>query len=516
MANGTTAIDRLVSSLTDRLQCELLTYRPASPSSVRAGPQRYLFPTGPFALGICHPGDQIHLVCLTDNSPNIFWEYIAEKLDREDLPKHDCVISRLGDEATVWLRYCSIPPHFDLATVEAYGFPKYPESPYVPNPVRQNLALLHDTRYLLDRLQEVLDSFRHDYNALRRWAEAAGIFSKAFGTLDAESLVWLLFNAKAATAESSVEIQSTFSASIQSFANQHSARNMCTPSKRRTYDPPMYLAASSRATIESEINQLFQNPDLISFSQEQHYQRFCNSFHTFILVSAECWVVDRQRGTFSSRLIHEILNLARHLQDVGIEPKHFRFWPHAFKPSEDEWLYVIGFNRPQPDYPSPCFTTFPTLKAALQEFISNLHIDLDSTLGMATLSICSNEEALALLSKHVLPGPSPTDLCPTCRSPPPPSSPPASTSNSSKKFPPASQVISRLRWDPAHTPFEYEVGYLDRFEGLMWLPLEQWGKATEEEDFIPEHRIRVFRTVGKGDERVVVWNREERVCELDG
>jgi uncharacterized protein (UPF0248 family) len=68
-----------------------------------------------------------------------------------------------------------------------------------------------------------------------------------------------------------------------------------------------------------------------------------------------------------------------------------------------------------------------------------------------------------------------------------------------------------MRWDPAHRPFDYEVGYQDRFEeALMWVPLEQWGRATEEEDFIPEHRIRVFRRVGGS----VVWDREGRVCTL--
>jgi uncharacterized protein (UPF0248 family) len=45
---------------------------------------------------------------------------------------------------------------------------------------------------------------------------------------------------------------------------------------------------------------------------------------------------------------------------------------------------------------------------------------------------------------------------------------------------------------------------------LMWVPLELWGKATEDEDFIPEHRIRVLRRVGGS----VVWDREGRVCTL--
>ena len=74
------------------------------------------------------------------------------------------------------------------------------------------------------------------------------------------------------------------------------------------------------------------------------------------------------------------------------------------------------------------------------------------------------------------------------------------------KQPSASHVLSRLRWDPAYVNESYEVGYLDRFEGIRWLPLELWGKATEDEDFIPEHRIRVFRKIGVG-KKGVVWER---------
>jgi hypothetical protein len=62
--------------------------------------------------------------------------------------------------------------------------------------------------------------------------------------------------------------------------------------------------------------------------------------------------------------------------------------------------------------------------------------------------------------------------------------------------------------------YDYEVGYLDRFEGLMWLPLEQWGKETEDEEFIPEHRIRILRRIEKQGVSSVVWDREKRICQL--
>jgi uncharacterized protein (UPF0248 family) len=497
MAGNTAIIHDLVSSLAKRLECELLTYNPANSPSARPGPQRYIFPTGPHALGLSHAGDEAHIVCLTDNSSNTFWEYIAEKLDREDLPKHDCIISRPGDEATVWLHYCSIPPYFDLATVGAYGFPKHPGSTFVPQVVRNNLALLQDTWHLLDRLGEDIDAFRHDCNILRRWAEAAGIFFDAFGTLDAESLVWMLFNAKSVNKNNSIGTESANSPGIQSFLEYCSVQIVLTPSGRLVHVPPPHIAANGHATVQSEIDQLSQNPDSISLSSEQHYQRFCKNFQTTILVSAECWAADRQRETFHSQLLNQIT----HLADLGFEPLDLRFWPHAFKPSRDEWLYAIGVNR------SP---------TTLQTSLSIPHLlDLDSSLGTATLTICSRETALSLPSEHPTPDPppSPSQLCDTCASPTlsPTSSSTPTPPASKRSFPPAAQVLSRMRWDPAHRPFDYEVGYQDRFEeALMWVPLEQWGRATEEEDFIPEHRIRVFRRVGGS----VVWDREGRVCTL--
>lgn len=77
------------------------------------------------------------------------------------------------------------------------------------------------------------------------------------------------------------------------------------------------------------------------------------------------------------------------------------------------------------------------------------------------------------------------------------------------KFRDARGAINRLRHDTAHSGIEYDVGYLDRFEGMRWMALENWGgKGTEEEDFIPEHRVRqIVRPV----DGVVVWDREERV-----
>lgn len=73
----------------------------------------------------------------------------------------------------------------------------------------------------------------------------------------------------------------------------------------------------------------------------------------------------------------------------------------------------------------------------------------------------------------------------------------------------AQSAISRLRTDPMHRSVLYKVGYRDRFlEDLQWLPLEQWGKATEDEDFIPLSRVYQLR---RCDNEGVVWDRTAKI-----
>ena len=69
--------------------------------------------------------------------------------------------------------------------------------------------------------------------------------------------------------------------------------------------------------------------------------------------------------------------------------------------------------------------------------------------------------------------------------------------------------MNRLRWDPSHQAIEYEIGYVDRFEkDLIWKRLEEWESVTEEEEFVPEHRIRQMR---RKDDHFVVWDRGARL-----
>ncbi|KAK1816133.1 hypothetical protein LTR12_009473 [Friedmanniomyces endolithicus] len=117
---------------------------------------------------------------------------------------------------------------------------------------------------------------------------------------------------------------------------------------------------------------------------------------------------------------------------------------------------------------------------------------------------------------EALPAPPPANpQTPTQHSDPKPSSTPnptlTQTPPQSSYLLPLPRILSRLRWHPDHRLTRYEIGYRDRFlPELLWMPLEEWGrKATEEEDWIPGHRVMVIRSVGEG-EGGVVWDRRGR------
>lgn len=505
-----TSIHDTVARLADQIDCQLLSYTQLSQPSQRPGPVRHLFPVGAYAIGLWHPGDEVHLICLTDNSSNTFWEYIAEKLEREDLPKHDCIVSELPGQHAIWLHYCSIPRHFDLATVQAYGFPKYPESTYVPQIVRQNLAWLQDTWHLQAGLDGRLQAFRDNYYILRSWAEAAGIFSKPFGTLDAESLVWMLFGVVQSNTENALNEQSASSSHLQAFVEQYSrpqnVQSVLTHIRSRVTPLPPYNAIDCYTAIAYETWKVTQQPNLLKSSPEQYFQDFCDRYAAVILITAECWIPKR-RESFHHDLIKEISRLPERSRELGCDLKAFRFWPHAFKPSADEWVYVVGVQLPQSPSSSPSRSRRARTSS---DVMGKQYLTLDDTVGTSAIRVCSAKEAKSLPERY-------SAAAAVCSDATGNTSPAFACSEqypASNKFPPASQALSRLRWDPAHTPHNYEVGYLDRFEGLMWLPLEQWGKEIEDEEFIPEHRIRILRRIEKQGAGSVVWDREKRICQL--
>jgi uncharacterized protein (UPF0248 family) len=81
------------------------------------------------------------------------------------------------------------------------------------------------------------------------------------------------------------------------------------------------------------------------------------------------------------------------------------------------------------------------------------------------------------------------------------------------KFRTATDVLNRLRWDPAMDSSDFIVGYEDRFAGAQEKILDKWKSDLTHEEFIPQHRILYFKRRSDG---IKVWERSTRTDNIFG
>jgi uncharacterized protein (UPF0248 family)/2'-5' RNA ligase len=79
---------------------------------------------------------------------------------------------------------------------------------------------------------------------------------------------------------------------------------------------------------------------------------------------------------------------------------------------------------------------------------------------------------------------------------------------------PIQDILSRLHWDDSYNAEEYVIGYEDRFDGVMEIPMTSWSSETTDEEFIPLHRIVWVRKRGEDGEKV--WDRRVRYDAIFG
>ena len=242
-----------------------------------------------------------------------------------------------------------------------------------------------------------------------------------------------------------------------------------------------------------------------------------------------------QESVVSQNLRTYVTEIPPRLQRHGSNAVKLRIWPTPLVDSKDNTMkvYVIAAHddrADRSDRKSFAKAVGMIVNDMRQEFLlldgaeglMNVRDDLSCDKIM-TLFSSTNVDNISLANCAVESEPS--------------SGPPVST-DGPVKLRSAHSAISRLRHDPAHANFEYEVGYVikghkahpqrhpeihcvtvanpspfsyvDRFKNtLVWMPLEMWGgRATEDEDFIPEHRIRQFKRSTDG---TVIWDREKRL-----
>lgn len=372
--------------------------------------------------------------------------------------------------------------------------------------------------------------FNREHNELRLWAEKQGVLSTRLRFLDSECITWVVYN-HFCSADSSTTIQEITAGVSETYISDldgdivslpqglslskdilrqlksliidnhargdiyHDKINIVTPTGRLVsgHIPPENVIAIQAALKHSKGFNAFtlhyKHFLKIEFASWEANPALLADFHNSYIPSA-------MKG-FMSDIHHRFAN------DKEFSGLYARLWADPVG-ENDTITYLIGLGR------SPS---------------ARLHSekDIDHFTGMAMLHLAEMAQvmrrpATARVSIRVV---SREALRASLQVPKMDSAPQAAiaptqpvqgvgeATATTGRFRTAAEAISRLRHDPAHVGIEYDLGYEDRFAGLVWVGLEDWGgRVTEDEDFVPEHRIRVLK---RRQDQFVVWDRENRV-----
>ena len=187
-------------------------------------------------------------------------------------------------------------------------------------------------------------------------------------------------------------------------------------------------------------------------------------------------------------------------QPFGI---YVRLWPDPIS-ENDGITYAAGLYRSPTDESGENGLEAESLSRVRNQVAEMQHFKAFPTKASYNISFVPGRKLRAYLDEQNTSAAAGASTAPT-----EPAQPVGESTNPSGRFRTVGETISRLRFDQSHASTEYDVGYMDRFDGLLWMGLESWGgKATEEDDFVPEHRVKLIKR--RGDD-FVVWDRENRV-----
>ena len=417
------------------------------------------------------------------------------------------------------MRLTMIPGYFNKHH-RSSGYSNQNYQNYQSLAVQRNLDMVRDMQHLaMDTLWKYDQStsvhatrFNEAYRNLRCWAKAHGIFGPKLGFLDSQSLMWVVHGAymedwspKASSLmdqDSNTLIQAVFKRfeselQIQSTDEDFTSiqLDIYTPTKHlvsthltRDAKQAIYTAIQRTTSIEEE--------DVAVLSRPQgRFNQFLEDFDYFYKVDCEEHVVP-----------DNINAIAKYFREKHGKPKLgglcIRLWPVPFEEKGDSsrLTYAIGLRR----LPRSKHESEPVKSCAgtIGDYIMENKLQYDPASGLITISLVGSGAFEPLLHKVIdNDGSANSTMATSVRT--------SARDANSGRFRTAAQAISRLRHDPAHAAVEYDLGYEDRFEGMVWMSLEEWGgRETEAEDFIPEHRVRQLRRRADGR---VVWDREQRV-----
>lgn len=252
--------------------------------------------------------------------------------------------------------------------------------------------------------------------------------------------------------------------------------------------------------ISMEIQKLKTTPAAWKYTPLQHFARFLQNYAFYILVDGECHD-GRARSAYDAAMAETLDSIDKALTRDMKQGQ--RIWPESCQSSavDARELFLIG-AAPQ-----------GTVSKSLRTRIIRALITQE---GCAYAEYMIRIRAEPLTSNEMLE----LDLMPCPASgnhrtwPAQEMSHPTSKDSAaprpSPRFRSARQVLARLQHDPEHRLISYEVGYMDRFDGLKWKPAEDFAKPTEDEEFIPEHRVRQVRCA---DNHKIIWDRASKTDE---
>lgn len=476
-----------------------------------------LFPTGTYAARLWQPGDDICLVFMTSNSPRIFWDMALEKLGLDEsgirqmnhqielpgsvLAQHLSQFELCGTK--VYLHYCPFPQNFDIDLIEHYGLPSIAQSGSKTPSEVENLRLVQQAwsryRTRADASQAgSLSLFEQAYKRIRSWSIAVGIYAPLPGYLNSESLLSM-------TMTLFTDWQAVKTTTEQSFEEHFLAESggiNSTPESTKQ-DLTLENKVAILHAFEKAKSRMPSTDILDITPQEGFHQFLSDKSYSFIRMDASCWAQSiSKRAKFSQSLPAILQGLAKNIRSSTIQDGlAARIWPWPIEESEAGIeTYIIGIQHRDGRNEQLNSNNLDALVGSLADTI-----EYNRETAYISLASTQKEDLLALSAPHVkfyVSGDTTDDKRED-------EAEFETTGSESTKFRTASSALSRLRFDPAHINVEYEVGYIDRFDGIKWMSLDHWGrKATEEEDFIPMHRVQILRRLRDGKE---VWNREARL-----
>eukprot|EP01115_Flamella_aegyptia_P007384 TRINITY_DN306_c0_g1_i1.p2 TRINITY_DN306_c0_g1~~TRINITY_DN306_c0_g1_i1.p2 ORF type:complete len:72 (+),score=18.48 TRINITY_DN306_c0_g1_i1:221-436(+) len=65
--------------------------------------------------------------------------------------------------------------------------------------------------------------------------------------------------------------------------------------------------------------------------------------------------------------------------------------------------------------------------------------------------------------------------------------------------------MKRIKWDTTYDEDDIQIGYEDRFTGIMEAPFNRFDRDVTSETFIPSHRIVYFKCGNQ-----IIWDKRDK------